>query len=318
MPNDTIAVVAFPHISPFHLSVPCLVFGEDRRAIGLPRFELRVCATQPGPQPTSAGFAIDAPYGLDGLIGADTIIVPSWHDSLDAPPAELLDALRAAHRAGSRLVALCLGAFVLAEAGLLDGRPAATHWHWADAFAARYPRVRLDPDVLYIDDGDILTSAGAAAGLDCCLHLVRQRCGAEQANRLARLLVVPPHRDGGQAQFIERPLPQNAGDERLAATLLWAEQHLAEPLDVDALAEQALMSRRSFTRHFRQATGQSVGQWLLGRRLALAQRLLEGGNWGIERIAAEAGFGSAVTLRQRFAAAFGTSPSTYRQRFSAD
>ncbi|MCW3478147.1 helix-turn-helix domain-containing protein [Neisseriaceae bacterium JH1-16] len=315
MNNDIVAVVAFDNIIPFHLSVPCIVFGEDRRALGLPQFDLRVCSTTPGPLPTTAGFSINAPYGLDGLVGAGTVIVPSWHDTTERPPEALLEALHAAHRAGARLVGLCLGAIVLAEAGLLDGRPATTHWRWAEQFAQQYPRVRLNPDVLYIDDGDILTSAGVAAGLDCCLHLVRQRCGAELANRLARLLVVPPHREGGQAQFIERPLPQNAGGARLNAALLWAEQHLAEPLDVDALAEQALMSRRSFTRHFRQATGQSVGQWLLGRRLALAQRLLETGDWGIERIAAEAGFGSAVTLRQRFAQAFDTSPAAYRRHF---
>jgi transcriptional regulator GlxA family with amidase domain len=201
-----IAVVAFDGISPFHLSVPCLVFGEDRRELGVPRFALQVCAAETGPLRTSAGFSIAAGAGLAALRRCDMVIVPSWRDAAEVAPKELLAALRAAHRRGAQIVGLCLGAFVLAEAGLLEDRTATTHWHWAGEFAARFPHVRLDPEVLYVDEGDVVTSAGTAAGLDCCLHLLRQRCGAEAANRVARRLVVAPHRQGGQAQFIELAL----------------------------------------------------------------------------------------------------------------
>ena len=191
----TVAVVAFDGISPFHLSVPCLVFGENRSALGVPPFRLVVCAARAGRLRTSAGFDIEVVHDLSALRRASIVIVPSWNDTAEPAPTELLDALRRAHRRGAQVVGLCLGAFVLADAGLLDGRDATTHWSYAETFAARYPAVRLDPDVLYVDHGDVLTSAGTAASLDCCLHLLRQRCGAEVANRVARRLVVAPHRD---------------------------------------------------------------------------------------------------------------------------
>src|SRR5262245_430214 len=203
--QNTIAVVAFDGISPFHLSVPCLVF-EDRSDVGVPRFELLVCTAEPGALQTTAGFTIQVDLGLEAIRKASIVIVPSWHDALDPPPKALLQALQAAHRRGARIVGLCLGAFVLAEAGLLDGRPATTHWHVAAEFAQRFPKVLLQPDVLYVDDGDILTSAGTAAGIDCCLHLLRSQHGAEVANRVARRMVVAPHRQGGQAQYIEQPV----------------------------------------------------------------------------------------------------------------
>lgn len=309
-----IAVVAFDRISPFHLSVPCLVF-ESRPAPGLPDFDLRVCAVEPGPLRTDAGFALQPEYGLEGLEGADTVVVPSWRDQHEPAPEALCQALRRAHARGARLVGLCLGTFVLADAGLLDGRPATTHWAALDTFAHRYPQVRLEPDVLYVDDGDLLTSAGTAAGIDCCLHLVRREHGAEVANRIARRLVVAPHRQGGQTQYIEQPLPADPGDDRLRAVLAWALAHLDQRLGVDDLAGRALMSRRTFTRRFRRATGASVGDWLAHQRLARAQRLLETTDRPLDHVAAEAGFGSAVSLRQRFAAALGTSPSAYRRSF---
>lgn len=310
-----VAVVAFDGISPFHLSVPCLVFGEDRRDLGVPRFDLRVCAAEAGRLRSSAGFDIATRHGLASLRQADIVIVPSWRDTTEAAPAVLLDALRRAHRRGACIVGLCLGAFVLAEAGLLDGRAATTHWHWADEFARRFPAVRLDPDVLYLDEGDVLTSAGTAASLDCCLYLLRQRCGAEAANRVARRLVVAPHRQGGQAQFVEQPIAATPRDERLSGVLAWAAGHLDESYSLDSLAARAAMSRRSFTRHFQKATGTTVLQWLLHQRLGHARRLLESGDRSVEAIAGDAGFGSAVAMRKHFVAALGVSPAAYRRQF---
>ena len=313
--TNTVAVVAFDGISPFHLSVPCMVFGPDMSGAGVPRFELRVCAVEPGPLRTTAGFGIVAPRGLSALAGAGIVIVPSWRDPLERPPEALLRALRAAHRRGARIVGLCLGAFVLAEAGLLDGRPATTHWALVPSFAQRYPQVQLRPDVLYVDDGYVLTSAGTAAGIDCCLHLLRTLHGADAAARVARRMVVAPHRQGGQAQYIEQPVAQSHADDRLSGVLEWALKHLNHAHSLDALAQRAVMSRRTFTRHFRQATGTTVGQWLLNQRLARAQRLLETTDRAIDVVAGDAGFGSAVSLRQHFAAAFNTSPSGYRRQF---
>ncbi|QWP76556.1 helix-turn-helix domain-containing protein [Lysobacter sp. K5869] len=309
-----LAVVAFDRISPFHLSVPCLVF-EQRGDPALPAFDLRVCAAEPGPLRVRAGFGISADHGLKSLAWADTVIVPSWRDGDERPPEALLRALVRAHERGARIVGLCLGAYVLAEAGLLDGRRATTHWMWSEHFGARYPKVELQRDVLYVDDGRITTSAGTAAALDCCLHLVRRAHGADIANRLARRLVVAPHRQGGQAQYIEQPLPATARDDRLGEVLAWALAHLDRPLSLDALAERALMSRRTFTRRFRDATGTTVGQWLAGQRLAHAQRLLETSDRGLDAIAGDTGFGTAASLRQHFAARLGVSPSAYRRGF---
>jgi len=313
--RETIAVVAFDGISPFHLSVPCMVFGEERDEAGQPRFRLQVCAVEPGPLRTTAGFTLQASHGLPALRRARTVIVPSWRDAGAPMPAALLEALRAAHRRGARIVGLCLGAFVLAEAGLLDHRPATTHWLAVPEFARRYPRVRLQPEVLYVDDGDVLTSAGTAAGIDCCLHLLRSQCGAEVANRAARRMVVAPHRQGGQAQYIEQPLRLSTEGDRFASLLDWLGTRLNESHSLDALAERTHMSRRNFTRRFREATGTTLHQWRQAQRLALAQRLLEGSALSIEAIAVDTGFGSAVSLRQHFGAAFKTSPSAYRRQF---
>jgi len=311
----TMAIVAFEGISPFHLSVPCMVFGEDRRELGVPHFNTLVCAAGAKSLRTSVGFNIDVKHGLEAIRTADIVIVPSWHDTNVRPPQALLDALHDAHQRGARMVGLCLGAFVLAEAGLLNGKTATTHWAWAHAFSSRFPKVRLDPNVLYIDEGRILTSAGTAASLDCCLYLLRQLCGAEVANRVARRLVVAPHRQGGQAQFIEQPLPASIQDTRLTEVFAWLAQHLQQAHSVDALAERAVMSRRTFTRHFRQATGTTLVQWLLHQRLAMAQRLLETSARNIDIVASECGFGSALSLRQHFNAAFNTTPSAYRRQF---
>ncbi len=308
-----IAVLAFDQISPFHLAVPCAVFGESHP--GAPPFELRVCAAEPGALMTTAGFGLSLSAGLEALKGARTVIVPSWRDPQERPPQALLDALRRAHKSGAQLVGLCLGAYVLAEAGLLDGRRATTHWAYAQDFAARFPQVEVDADVLYIDEGDVLTSAGTAAGIDACLHLLRRQYGAGPANSVARRLVVPPHRQGGQAQFIAQPLPESARDTRLAAVIERVRADLTQAHTLDSLADTVMMSRRSFTRHFRQLTGTTVGAWLLSERLARSQALLEGSDQSVEQIAELAGFGSAVSLRTHFRSAFGVSPTAWRQTF---
>ena len=312
---STVAVLAFDSISLFHLSVPCLVFGESGKDAGMESLVLKVCAAEPGPLRSTAGVGVHAPYGLQDLDDAGTVIVPSWRDPTQPAPQAMLDALRRAHAGGARVVGLCLGAFVLADAGLLDGRRATTHWLCADRFAQRYPTVELDRDVLYVDEGDVVTSAGTAAGLDCCLHLLRSDWGAEVANRVARRMVLAPHRQGGQAQFIEHALPLSGASHRLSNVLEGVLGTLDQPHSLDALAERAAMGRRTFTRHFRQLTGTTVGQWLLNQRLALAQRLLETTDRSIDTVAADAGLGSAASLRQHFAVAFNTSPSAYRRQF---
>jgi transcriptional regulator GlxA family with amidase domain len=314
-PNLSIAIIAFDGISPFHLSVPCMVFGEDRSSLGMPRFKVQICAVETGILHTAVGFDITVQHGLGILKKADIIIVPSWNMAGDAPPDKLLEALRRAHQRGARIVGLCLGAFVVAEAGLLNGKAATTHWHWAPQFAERYPQVQVDPAVLYVDNGDVVTSAGTAAGIDCCLYLLRQLCGAEVANRVARRMVVAPHRAGGQAQFIEHPIQASKSDENLSRVLTWATQRLAQQHSIDTLADRAAMSRRTFTRRFRNATGTTLTQWLLQQRISQAQRLLEATSKSIELIATEAGFGSAVSLRQHFSAMLSMSPSAYRKQY---
>jgi transcriptional regulator GlxA family with amidase domain len=308
-----VAVIAFDGMTPFHLSVPCLVFGSSLGAQAA--FALRVCGVDDAMLGTTAGFGIQPGHGLDALDNADVVVMPAWHDDCRPAPPALLDALRRVHARGACVVALCLGAFPVAEAGLLDGRAATTHWAAADELARRYPKVKVDPEVLYVDEGDVLSSAGVAAGIDCCLHLLRRLCGADAANAVARRLVVAPHRQGGQAQFIERPLPVSPSDGRLSRVLDWVSRNLDAPHDLDALAERAAMSRRNFTRHFRQATGMSFKQWLLEQRLAHARTLLESGDAPVELVAQQAGFGSALSLRQHFRTALQTSPAAYRKQF---
>lgn len=311
----TIAVIAFEGISPFHLSVPCIVFGDEMLKLGTPRYRLLICGEKAGRVPTMSGFHIEVEHDLGSLANADTVIVPAWRDPDERPPEALLEALNAAHARGARLVGLCLGTFVLAEAGLLAGRPASTHWAWANEFERSYPQVALNQNALYVDDGDVLTSAGTAAAIDCCLHIVRRDHGAEIANSIARRLVMAPHRHGGQAQYIERPLPPTGGQAQLGAAIDWAIEHLDDALSLKKLAALAGMSLRSFTRHFRKQTGTTFTQWLLNHRLAAAQRLLEAGNCSIDRVAELAGFGSTVSLRQHFTRAFSISPASYRRQF---
>jgi len=309
-----VAVVAFDGISVFHLSVPCVVFQSPTH--GAPAFEVVVCAADRGAIRTTSGFRLAGLASLDALDVADAIVVPSWRDVEERPPERLLRALRDAHARGAQVVGLCLGAHVLAEAGLLDGRRATTHWEYAERLAHRFPAVEVDPNVLYVEEDRVMTSAGTAAGLDACLHLLRQRIGADAANRVARRLVVPPHRQGGQAQFIEQPLPRTSGGTRLATLVDAVRSRIAEPHTLDSLATEARMSRRTFTRRFKALTGTTVVAWLLAERLARSQQLLETTDQPVERIAELAGFGSVVSLRQHFRAAFGVSPTQWRRTFA--
>jgi AraC family transcriptional activator FtrA len=310
-----VAVVVGQLVNVFELGVPCEIFGTDRSYLGVPWYRFAVCAEQPGPLPCRpGGFEVLAHHDLGWMAEAHTIVVPPFATDREPPPA-IVDALRAAHRRGARILSLCTGAFVLAAAGLLDGRRATVHWSSADELARRYPAVRVDPAVLYVDEGDILTSAGTAAGIDLCLYVVRRDYGADVANHVARDMVVPPHRDGGQAQFVDRPVPVAADGDPFAGTLAWAAGNLSEPLTVAALARKAAMSPRSFARRFLSSTGVTPHQWLIRQRVQLAQRLLETTELSIDEVARQCGLGSAASLRQNFAAILRTSPAAYRRTF---
>ena len=274
-------------------------------------------AGEPGPLQSSSGVVLQTPYSLDAIADADLVVVPWWrHYDDEQPPAALLEALRVAHRRGARIAGLCGGAFVLAAAGLLNGRRATTHWMFTDKLARLYPAVRVEPKVLYVDDGDVLTSAGTAAAIDLCLHLLRTSNGAEVANKVARRMVVPPHRAGGQAQYVDTPVPVVLERDPLGEAVRFALANLDKPLTVDDLAGEAAMSRRTFARQFRARMGASPLQWLLTQRTMLAQRLLETRDLPVEAVAYRSGFGSAVALRAQFQRALGTSPREYRMTFS--
>lgn len=311
-----IAVPVAHDVATFELGVLCEVFGTDRTASGLPGFDFAVVAVEEPPLRTSSGFTVDTPHRMERLAAADLIAVPAWRAGA-AMPEPLLQALRDAVDRGARVLSVCSGAFVLAAAGLLDGRRAATHWMYAADLAARYPSVQVDPDVLYVDAGQVLTSAGTAAGIDLCLHVLRQEFGATVANAIARRMVVPPHRDGGQSQYVDVPVPEPRRGEGLGDVLSYAAAHLGEPLSVDDLADRALMSPRSFARHFRAETGTTPHHWLLGQRILLAQSLLEAGHLPVDEVARRCGFGSAGTLRAQFTRWRGISPQAYARTFRA-
>jgi AraC family transcriptional regulator, transcriptional activator FtrA len=307
----TVALALTDGMLHFELAVAYEVFGTDRSDVVDPWYDVVVC----GPGTARAGrFRLDPDYGLDRLARADTVIIPAWADVDEDPPDDLVRAVRAAHEAGARVVSLCTGAFVLAAAGLLDGRRATTHWAHTEALATRYPLVEVDPDVLYVDNGSVLTSAGKAAAMDLCLHLIRLDHGSAVANAIARRLVVQPHRPGGQAQFVTTPLP--AGDNRpLAGLFPWVMERLDQPLTVEDLARQANMSSRNLGRHFRSVTGSTPLQWLLIQRIRRAQELLETTEDGIDAIADAAGLGTATTLRRHFNRTVGVPPDAYRRTF---
>jgi len=308
--------VAVSHDTPvFEVGVACEVFGFDRTAEGLPGYDFAVCAVEPPPIRTSSGFLIDTPYGIERLAEADLIVIPGWRDIREAPPEPLLEALRQAVARGARVMSMCTGAFVLAATGLLDGRRATTHWRDAAALAMKYPNITVDPNVLYIDDGLVLTSAGTASGIDLCLHILRIEHGAGVANAVARRMVVPPHRDGGQAQYIDTPVPEHRRRDDLSEVLAWARAHLDEQLTVRGLAARANMSSRTFARRFVAVTGTTPHQWLVTQRVEMAQRLLEETDHAVEVVAQQSGFGTAAMLRHHFGQRRGTSPQLYRRTF---
>jgi len=310
-----VAIVVYDGITLFELGVACEVFGTDRSTtFGVPWYRLFVCGVTAGVVTVEGGLQMQVPHGLDQIRRVDTVIVPPT-EHVELVPDVVFDALRDAHGRGQRIVSLCTGAFILAGAGLLDGRRATTHWTECDDLARRFPEVAVDPGVLYIDDGDILTSAGSAAGIDLCLHLVRQDYGTEIATQLARQLVVPPQRDGGQAQYIEAPMPALDSTNLFADTLGWLQQHLAEPVTVDDLAARSAMSPRTFARRFLASTGTTPYQWLLRQRVQLAQRLLETSDLPIEVVADRCGFCTAGNLRKHFGRLVHTSPQGYRRTF---
>jgi len=309
-----IAIHAVDGATMFHLSVPQMVFDEVRR-LRIAPWETVLFADREGSVRTFEGYTIGDVRGPEAAADADLVVVPTWVDDGRPVGPVLTRVLLDAHERGAMIAGLCLGALVVAEVGLLDGRAAVTHWQAAAGMSARHPAIAVDSAALYLDLGDVLTSAGTASGLDACLHVVRSRLGAEAANRVARSLVVAPHREGGQAQYIERPLPADPADDRVARASAWALEHLEEELGVHRLAAAALMSRRSFVRAFREATGTTPAAWVRSRRLDEARRLLESTDLPIDRIAADCGFGTPVTLRQNFAQAFGSTPSGYRRRF---
>ncbi|MBT3154751.1 helix-turn-helix domain-containing protein [Streptomyces sp. CHD11] len=314
-----IAVLALDGLLPFEMGIPHRIFGLPRDRHGRRLYEVVTCSVRPpGPVETDADFSLHVAHGPEALATADTVIVPASYElgpvyergELTGELAAALDRIRP----GTRMASICTGVYVLAAAGRLDGRPATTHWADAERFQALFPRIRVDPDVLFIDDGDILTSAGVAAGIDLCLHMVRSDHGAGVANEVARRTVVPPHRDGGQAQFIRRPVP----DPRQASTSgarAWALDRLHEPIQLRDLAAREAMSVRTFTRHFREETGVSPGQWLTRQRVERALHLLESTGLSVDQVARDAGFGTAQSMRQHLQAALGVTPTAYRRTF---
>ncbi|MDX3088119.1 MULTISPECIES: GlxA family transcriptional regulator [Streptomyces] len=315
--KEIVAVLLFSGGPIFESSIPLSVFGIDRQDAGVPRYRLLVCGGEEGPLRTTGGLELTAPHGLEAISRAGTVVVPAWRSITSPPPEEALDALRRAHEEGARIVGLCTGAFVLAAAGLLDGRPATTHWMYAPTLAKRYPSVHVDPRELFVDDGDVLTSAGTAAGIDLCLHIVRSDHGNEAAGALARRLVVPPRRSGGQERYLDRSLPEEIGADPLAEVVAWALEHLHEQFDVETLAARAYMSRRTFDRRFRSLTGSAPLQWLITQRVLQAQRLLETSDYSVDEVAGRCGFRSPVALRGHFRRQLGSSPAAYRAAYRA-
>jgi transcriptional regulator GlxA family with amidase domain len=313
-----IAVLLLDKVVGFDMTIPSQVFGPVRGAGGEHLYDVRVCSPDGGPVRSTARFTVLPDHGPEAVEQADTVIVPGMYqrDAYEqgrlAPEQAAL--LRGAADRGARLVSICTGAFALAAAGLLDGRSATTHWRSADRFRRLYPAVRLDPDVLFVDDGDVLTSAGVAAGIDLCLHLLRADHGSEVANGMARRMVVAPWREGGQAQYIERPVPA-AGGASTAATRAWALAHLDRPVGLERLAAHASMSVRTFTRRFREETGLSPNRWLTRQRIEAARHLLEATDLPVDQVARRCGFGTTASLRQHLHAALGVSPAAYRRTF---
>ena len=315
-PHSTVVALAYDGLCTFEFGCTYEIFGLPRPELDRPWYRFEVCAAEPGLLRAAGALAVRAPYDPDLIEQADTVIVPGWRGP-DAPvPRALLEALARVPERGGRLVSICSGVFVLAAAGVLDGRRATTHWRYTGMLARRYPRIEVDPDVLYVDEGRVLTSAGSAAGLDLCLHIVRCDHGAAVANNVARRLVLAPHREGGQRQFVETPVAAETEAGRLTALLDWLPAHIDEELSVGALAKQAGMSLRTFQRRFRDATGTAPGDWLVRQRIAHARHLAETTDLTVEQIATRSGFGAAETLRHHFRRVVGTTPTGYRRTFT--
>ena len=309
-----VAVAVLDQVAPFELGVLCEVFGTDRTVDGFPGYTFTICSPGGRPVRTSSGFTLTPHADLAPLDAADLVAVPAHPLDADVP-MPFITALQRAVARGAYVLSVCSGAFVLGEAGLLDGRRCTTHWRYADELARRFPLAQVHPNALYVEDGTVLTSAGTAAGIDLCLHLVRREHGSEIATKLARRMVVPPHRDGGQAQYVETPLPRTPSAPTLEPLLEWLMAHLDEPVDVDALASRAHMAPRTFARRFRAETGTTPHDWLTGQRVLLARRLLEETDLSVEAIAVRTGFGAAAALRHHFTRRVGATPNAYRTTF---
>lgn len=312
---QSVAAIVLPPVAAFEFGVACEIFGVDRsdRQDGLPAFDFRVCTPHPGLLPGKTGFSLDVTQDLTATETADLVLMLPYSVNSPCQP-EVHEALRAAHARGAWVLSVCSGAFALAEAGLLDGRRAATHWMYSQQLAHRYPKVTVDENVLYVQDGNVITSAGTAAGIDACLHLVRTELGAAAATSIARSMVVPPHRAGGQAQYIDRPVSVVECDT-LEDVLVWMDANLSLEHTVSTLAARAHMSERTFARRFKAETGTTPAAWLTAQRVLRAQSLLEKTDLSIETIARETGFGQAVLLRHHFQRSLGTSPAAYRRTF---
>ncbi len=316
MPLDRIAVVVPERTGMFELGVIHEVFGIDRTDDGVPAMELLVCSERPGePVDLGLGVSLRTEHGLEAAGTADLLVAPAYDQSVPLPEA-MVELFRSGHARGAHVLSVCSGAFLLGEAGLLDGRRCTTHWRHAADLAARFPAARVDPDVLFVDEDRVTTSAGTAAGIDACLHHVRCELGAAVATRIARRMVVPPQREGGQRQFIDLPVPES-GEGSLTPLMNWMREHLAEEQPVAALARRAAMSERTFARHFLAETGTTPGRWLLAQRLHHARRLLESSDLPVETVASRSGFGSAALLRHHFGAQVGVPPAEYRRTFRA-
>jgi transcriptional regulator GlxA family with amidase domain len=310
----TVAAVVLDGVSPFELGIVCEVFGTDRRADGFPAYEFTLCSPDGGPVRTSSGFHITPGGDLGPLAAADLIAVPAH--PMDRPIPEALGAaLRAATARGAYVVSLCSGAFVLAEAGLLDGRACTTHWRYVDELARRFPLARVQLNSLYVEDGPVLTSAGTAAGIDACLHLVRRMHGSAVATKMARRMVVPPHRSGGQAQYVEHPVPETPEAPTLEPLLTWLAANLEQPAPVEELAARVHMAPRTFARRFRAETGTTPHEWITGQRVLAARALLEDTDLGVDAVAVRSGFGDAAALRHHFSRRVGANPHAYRSMF---
>lgn len=306
-------MLVYDGLCTFEYGIAVEVFGLARPELGPDWYRLTTCAVEPGPMRACGGLRVEADHGLEGLEDAGLIIVPGWKGPDAVPPAPLVEALRRAHARGARLMSICSGVFVLAAAGLLAGRRATTHWRYADRLTAAFPDIVFDPDVLYVDEGQVLTSAGSAAGLDLALHLVRRDHGPEIANHVARRLVLPAHRNGGQRQYVERPVARERS--RLSELLDAMHGRLDHPWTIGELARRAAMSERTFNRRFLEATGSAPGAWLAAARIDRARELLEAADLSIEDIARRSGFGSPATLRHHFRRQLGVSPTDYRNQF---